>query len=500
MSFWETLSAVVRTLLIMSITGSIATLLMLALKPLIKNRLPKRAQYYLWLIVLVAFIVPFSALVTLPFNTPLSPVQNLIETKIKSNSEWQEQVAMELYGVPYDRLDNSEKVNVSYRELKARNISNYDFVLSYVLILGIAYFLKEIVSYLVYVYKLRRGRLPARKNELDLLPDKSPRLYRNPLAATPMLLGVFRPVIYIPDREYSNQQLQNILLHELAHFRRCDVLIKWIAAIAVYAHWFNPLAYLMRREIDRACELACDEAVINRLDNEGKQSYGDTLIEMACDTKCHRIIISTTLCEEKKTLKERLGAIMKSKKPTRSATIFSCVLLAIVLCVIIVVGAPGKLNSQTIQPSISEIELDNLDLEASSGVGVVLDFESDNFIIFHGDFGLFGYDLSARELVFSVDFIKAVGIAGSVQGSAGTAVEVSNDGKTIIISEYNAETESRGEVCYIDVPTLTYTRKEYKPLENAFQRHNANGYIFPGVNISGVKYLLDDTECSPFNK
>ncbi len=63
----------------------------------------------------------------------------------------------------------------------------------------------------------------------------------------------------------------------------------------------------MRREIDRACELSCDEVVIKLLNNNGKQGYSDTQIAMEADIKTPKTIVPTTMCEEKKALKERLG-------------------------------------------------------------------------------------------------------------------------------------------------------------------------------------------------
>lgn len=339
MSFWETLSGIVRVLLIMSVTGSVITLLLFALKPIVKNHLPKSAQYYIWALVLSAFLIPFSVFVSLPFTTPATPVQSIIEANVKSAVEWQNQIAMELYGVPYAQLDDAEQVNVSYREFDARNIVNYNFLLSNILILGVVYLLKEIVLYNIYLFKLKQRRLPPRDGERKRLPDRGPRLFRSPLVATPVLIGLFRPVIYLPDRDYSEHQLQNIMLHELTHWKRHDVFIKWMAAVAVCMHWFNPLAYLARREIDRACELSCDEAVIDNFDNEEKQRYGDTLIEMAAEMKESRFMVSTTMCEEKKTLKERLKAIMLSKKPSNRTLVLSFALLFLAIYGIVFLGA-----------------------------------------------------------------------------------------------------------------------------------------------------------------
>ena len=65
---------------------------------------------------------------------------------------------------------------------------------------------------------------------------------------------------------------------------------------------------------------------------------------------------------------------------------------------------------------------------------------------------------------------------------------MSEDGNTIIISEYNVETETRGKTCYIDIPSLTFRYDEYKPLEKLFNKENIKGYIYPGVKISQMKY------------
>lgn len=43
-------------------------------------------------------------------------------------------------------------------------------------------------------------------------------------------------------------------------------------------HWFNPLLYRIRKQINSDCEFSCDEAVIAGLDCMERRSYGDTLL------------------------------------------------------------------------------------------------------------------------------------------------------------------------------------------------------------------------------
>lgn len=343
MSFGETLIKIVQTILIMSATGSIIALLLFALKPIVKNHLPKNTQYYLWVLVLVAFLVPFSTFVSLPFATPMTAVQEVIDQNIIATDERYEKIAQEQHNKPFESLQTNEQAKIIYENKQW----DYNRLLTIPISCGITIFLISIFQYLSFCRKLYHQRIPAKENEIAMLNQlhtgkRKPHLYRNGLAPTPMLIGMFSPIIYLPNRDYSDMQLKNILLHELTHLQRCDVVIKWIASIVVYIHWFNPVAYLVRREIDKVCELACDEAVITNLDIEGKQSYGNTLIEVAGEMKKPSVLVSTTMCEEKKTLKDRLSAIMHSKKPTKKVVACSCALLAVAICAIIVLGSSAN--------------------------------------------------------------------------------------------------------------------------------------------------------------
>lgn len=91
---------------------------------------------------------------------------------------------------------------------------------------------------------------------------RKPTLLCSPHMETPMLLGLFRPLIVLPAKKLPPETAQNVLLHELTHFRRGDLFFKWFAALIFSLHWFNPLMLLFRREINQVCELSCDERVL----------------------------------------------------------------------------------------------------------------------------------------------------------------------------------------------------------------------------------------------
>jgi beta-lactamase regulating signal transducer with metallopeptidase domain len=111
-----------------------------------------------------------------------------------------------------------------------------------------------------------------------------------------MLIGILRPCIVIPDINFNERQLKYILLHEITHLRRLDIAVKWLTMIVTSIHWFNPLMYFIKREINHACELACDEAVIKDLNPTEKQAYGDTLISVVAEHKYPIGVLQATIC------------------------------------------------------------------------------------------------------------------------------------------------------------------------------------------------------------
>ncbi len=92
--------------------------------------------------------------------------------------------------------------------------------------------------------------------------------------------------------------------------------VDWkIKSYLICVHWFNPFVYLLEKEVNRSCELSCDEKVISVLDGKARREYGDTLIAfLKSDDPCKSSFTFVTLTEGAEQLKERLGAIMKFKK------------------------------------------------------------------------------------------------------------------------------------------------------------------------------------------
>ena len=165
-------------------------------------------------------------------------------------------------------------------------------------------------------------------------------LYVNGLVSSPLLIGFFRPCIILPAADLPEKDFLYTIRHELMHYKRKDMFYKWLVQFTVCLHWFNPLVWMMGREINRACEFSCDEAVIGMLGEEERRAYGDTLFRaMGTGGNYKDFPVSVTLNESAELLKERLVAIVDFKKSTRLITTISIVFTVVMMMGATVMGA-----------------------------------------------------------------------------------------------------------------------------------------------------------------
>ncbi len=101
----------------------------------------------------------------------------------------------------------------------------------------------------------------------------------------PALVGVLHPQIWLPRtmlETLTADELRHVLLHELGHARRRDLLAQWVCSLACCFHWFNPLVWLLAHTARTDRELACDAWVLSRdtIETEPAMSYGHTLLKV----------------------------------------------------------------------------------------------------------------------------------------------------------------------------------------------------------------------------
>ncbi|HWE40177.1 MAG TPA: M56 family metallopeptidase [Isosphaeraceae bacterium] len=103
-----------------------------------------------------------------------------------------------------------------------------------------------------------------------------------PIAVSPLLWAVAgRARLVVPGplwKQLGAAERDALLAHELAHLKRRDHWARWVELVAVGLHWWNPVAWWARRELERAEEACCDAWVVRALPGSAK-AYAKALLK-----------------------------------------------------------------------------------------------------------------------------------------------------------------------------------------------------------------------------
>jgi hypothetical protein len=179
-----------------------------------------------------------------------------------------------------------------------------------------------------------------------------------PQIETATVFGFLRPVILVSpqlERNFSRHEIRNILLHELAHIQRADILWNWLAFAVQTAHWFNPLAYLAARRFRADRELACDARVLKCLSDDEHLQYGNTLIKIAELSAGASLPMNPALApflHRRSEIKNRITMIAKPNKISKLTHVALALLLSLFLSVAFTRAAddPPERNKDTPKP------------------------------------------------------------------------------------------------------------------------------------------------------
>jgi hypothetical protein len=139
-------------------------------------------------------------------------------------------------------------------------------------------------------------------------------IHQCPFIDSPMILGLVKPQILLTTAKFSQDELYFILKHELVHYKRKDLVYKYLVLVAVALHWFNPIVRLMAKAVNALCETSCDEEVLRSADMETRHSYGETIIGVARRQAQLQTLLLTTFYGGKKNMKKRILSIMDMRK------------------------------------------------------------------------------------------------------------------------------------------------------------------------------------------
>lgn len=251
-------------------------------------------------------------------------------------------------------------------------ISEYEVlttVMMYVWILGMIFFFgKILLSYLAFCQMGRRWSLPAATIAEERLGQVRLRygvrrkidLRRNSKIKTPMLYRVWKPVILLPDLDYTKEEYDYIFQHEIYHYRHKHVLVKYLLTACKGIYWFCPMIYWMCGRTFADMELLCDEFVVRGGNLERKRAYSMVILRhMLDDAVLKRTPFTTGFYGGKDCMKKRISNIMNTDKKG-----FGFVVILLMLGVVFVVGGVNWNGTAATQQTEKEKEVQKPEEEA----------------------------------------------------------------------------------------------------------------------------------------
>lgn len=339
------LDNIFTTVINMGITASIAAVVIMGVRLILRQKLPKLFSYALWAIVLVRLLVPYS------FSSPLSlfnimPVITSPEITqrpddIRNSPQFDASSPSVAEGNSFndnrqDSLSNSTTLQFSDIARPAMPALSVIWIIGFILLFGFC-----IITYLRTISKLRTA---TKYHDITLLSGfmlklglkREIEIYTSDMIHSPVVCGVIKPRLILPVSiiESSDETiLQHIVVHELVHIKRRDYITNAISIFALCIHWFNPIIWISFLLSRKDMEMSCDEKVLSILGTDMRNSYAGSLLNLA--VKQNNLLNGGVLAFGESSIKGRIKSIMRYKKPAFWAVSVSAVIL-VLLCVVMI--------------------------------------------------------------------------------------------------------------------------------------------------------------------
>ncbi len=373
----------------MSLAGGIVTAAVLAVSRLAGERLTYGARYYLGTAAAVVFLVPMLITGTADRTEPTAAgVQQTGNAAVQSTEPAQEaagdaseaqagsaaaDTAAVSEGAAYTAMEGTAEnyENMRLEELlrefessafpiRASKSELYINVLAVVWLFGAAVLLgKMIVGAAWFRVKIFCFSHPAPAEKCVLFEEikgkfgikRRIRLRVFMGDMSPFITGIIFNTVYIPENA-DEETLRLVLRHELVHCKRFDLLYKSLTELAAAVHFFNPFAHLLKRYVNKFCELSCDEAAVGEMCFDDRKQYTLAMLTMIKKSR-YRLRGAAALGERKSNLRERVEFIMKNKAYSKKCRLASRVTVAAALAVSMATGIIAQAQNTAEPPQVS---------------------------------------------------------------------------------------------------------------------------------------------------
>lgn len=366
-----------------SVSTGFMIILFMMLSPLVVRRYAAKWKYWVWLFLALWLIVPVKEIGGRFLNSKTAVVSEDARDTIADAEYTASPIMIE---IP-TRMTTGI---LSLSEESKRTVTALDIIAVVWCLGGIAFISAHMLSYLHYRKRLMRQGMPIEdeeiagllselKNELGIKGGIS--LWKYSRAASPMLMGFFKPVIVLPKEDYSRDELFFILKHELVHYKRHDIWLKLLLVVAKGIHWFNPVVWMMQREAVIDMEMSCDERVIKNAGYDVKKAYTETLLSTIHRQYAGQTLLSTQFKGGKQIMKKRFKNILSGGKKRNGLLLFTGIAVMTMGLGMLVGCSMGEPLANKAADAIDSIPVDGGTADKGDEQPAVSDIKGENDVL-----------------------------------------------------------------------------------------------------------------------
>ena len=373
----ELISIIFYKLLYMSIVASIIGISIIAIRKLLSRCISPKIIYAMWIVFLLALVVPpfvsskvsvynyidVSGIEKLTYNYELTDSKETFSEDNKSNGD---------EPVEGKTVDNKTSGRTSQ---ETKPLPSLKDILPALWLIGAGtLMIIYVISNLIFIRKIGsekfeddriRKIFETVKTKFKL--ERKIELINQTVVKSPAIVGILKPKILLTEeiKKSTDTEVEYIFRHELAHFKRKDNVINSVLIFLRAIHWFNPIVWLVMKEIKKDMEFTADEKAVKGLESEDRKEYCNLLVNLSSTSSFMERAIG--IANDKNNLEKRINMIKLSDKLSKHP-VFSAMLVFIIIgliCLILYTNnyyqpkldVPPKLYIQTATGKTKELLL-----------------------------------------------------------------------------------------------------------------------------------------------
>lgn len=338
----ELISIIFYKLLYMSIVASIIGISIIAIRKLLSRYISPKIIYAMWIVFLLALVVPpfisskvsvynyidVSGIEKLTYNYELTDSKETFSENNKSNGD---------EPVEGKTIDNKTSGRISQ---ETKPLPSLKDILPLLWLTGAGtLMIIYVISNLIFIRKIGSEKFEddriikifeTAKTKFKL--ERKIELINQTVVKSPAIVGIVKPKILLTEeiKKSTDTEVEYIFRHELAHFKRKDNVINSILIFLRTIHWFNPIVWLVMKEIKKDMEFTADEKAVKGLEIDDRKEYCKLLVNLSSTSSSSFMERAIGIANDKNNLEKRINMIKLSDKLSKHP-VFSAMLVFIII-------------------------------------------------------------------------------------------------------------------------------------------------------------------------